>query len=122
MSDHRRFDLAYPVRIDNRGRLASADYRSHVRDMVEQVLFTRPGERVNRPDFGTPIPEIVFERATQDMLTNVQFLVQTSLQKFMGDVIIVEDVSVSAEENRIDIVIAYLVLPLRERVKERFVR
>jgi len=120
MSGHRRFDLAYPLRKDNRGRIASSGYLGHVRELVELVLFTRPGERVNRPDFGTAIPETVFERPTQEVLANVQFVVQTSLQKFMSDVIFVESVAVEGVDNRIEIIIIYLVLPLKERVEERF--
>jgi hypothetical protein len=102
--------------------MASATYRQHVRDMVELVLFTRPGERVNRPDFGTPIPEAVFERPTHDVLSSVQFLVQTSLQKFMGEIIEVDTVTTRAIDARIEITISYVVLPLHERVEETFSR
>lgn len=100
--------------------MASSSYREHVRDLVELVLFTRPGERVMRPDFGTPIPEVVFERPTHDVLSNVQFLVQTSLQRFMSDLIAVENIEVRSVENRIEIALSYVLLPMQERVEEVF--
>jgi uncharacterized protein len=44
-------NLDFPYHFDARGRTAAIDDAGHIRDMVEQLLFTNPGERVNRPDW-----------------------------------------------------------------------
>ena len=52
--------MDYPFTIDNRGGVGVTDEDDHIRDMIEQVLFTNPGERVNRPDFGCGLRRMVF--------------------------------------------------------------
>ena len=54
-------EIAYPFHVDGRGRSAPADANEHIRQMIEQVLFTAPGERVNRPEFGTGLLQLEHE-------------------------------------------------------------
>src|SRR5271165_734476 len=54
-------NIAFPFRIDGRGRTALVDDNSHIRDLIEQLLFTNPGERVNRPTFGSGLLALVFQ-------------------------------------------------------------
>ena len=52
--------------------------------MIEQVLFTMPGERVNRPDFGSGVMQLVFAPASDEMATAAEFLVRGNLQQWLG--------------------------------------
>ena len=73
MADH--FELGYPYRIDGRGRTAAAAQDTHIRDMIEQVLFTAPGERVNRPDFSSGLLRLAFEPNSDALAATLQFTV-----------------------------------------------
>ena len=64
----------------------------HIRDLIEQVLFTAPGERVNRPNFGSGLLQLVFAPNSDELAAATQFLVQGALQQWLGDLIQVEGV------------------------------
>lgn len=87
----------FPISIDGRGRTARTDDREHLRDLIEQVLFTAPGERVMRPDFGSGLLGLVFEPGGPELVTTTQYLVQGALQQELGHLIAVESVEVSHE-------------------------
>ena len=87
----------FPFHADARGRTARADEASHVRDLIEQVLFTAPGERVNRPTFGSGLLQLVFDPNRQEVATATQMLVQSSLQQWLGDLIQVDSLQVETE-------------------------
>jgi uncharacterized protein len=76
--------LDYPFRIDSRGRTAQATDADHIRDLIEQVLFTGPGERVNRPSFGSGLLQLVFMPTSDELATATQFLIQGALQQWLG--------------------------------------
>lgn len=98
--------LDFPLHVDGRGRLAVTDADDHVRDMIHQVLFTNPGERVNRPDFGCGLLQMAFMPNSEPLAIATQFTVQSALQRWLGDVIKIERVDVAAEEAvlRVDVV------------------
>jgi hypothetical protein len=100
--------LDYPFQIDGRGRAALTDADDHIRDMIYQVLFTNPGERVNRPDFGCGLLQLVFMPNSGALATATQFLVQGSLQRWLDDVIQVEKVQVTNEEERLTVEVVYV--------------
>lgn len=112
----------YPYRIDSQGVTAAVDSVAHVRDLVEQVLFTLPGERVMRPTFGSGLAQLVFQPASDELATAVQFMVQGNLQQWLGDVVTVEDVTVTTEDSAISIVVRYVVRRTQERRVDQFVR
>ena len=58
--------IDYPFHVGGGGRTAGTNDDDYVRDLVEQVLFTAPGERVNRPTFGSGILRLVFEPASAE--------------------------------------------------------
>src|SRR5919205_1882945 len=89
-----RMNVDYPYRFDARGRTAETDTSNHIRDMIEQVLFTAPGERVNRPDFGCGLQRLVFAPNSDELAAASQFLVQGALQQWLGDLIELNDVEV----------------------------
>ena len=89
----------FPYHIDGRGRTAETDEDDHVRDQIHQVLFTNPGERVNRPDFGCGIGQLVFMPNSEALAAATQFLVQGALTRWLDPVIAVHRVEVRAEDN-----------------------
>lgn len=116
------YNLAYPFRIDGLGRSAVTDLDSHIRQLIEQVLFTQPGERVNRPTFGSGLMQIVFQPASDQLSTAVQFLVQGALQQWLGDLIMVEDVAVTPVDSAIEVKVRYLIRLTQERQVAQFRR
>ncbi len=98
----------YPFRFDGRGRAALTDADDHVRDMIYQVLFTSPGERVNRPDFGCGLLQLVFMPNSGALAAATQFMVQGALQRWLADVIQVESVQVRSDEGRLEVEVSYL--------------
>ena len=116
----KRFDLVYPYRLDRRGRTADADDKQHVRDLVEQVLFTAPGERVNRPDFGSGLLRLAFEPNSDVLASTTEFTVQGALQRWLGDRIELEKVEVTNEEATLQITVTYRVRLTGERTVETF--
>jgi phage baseplate assembly protein W len=107
MSD--AINVDFPWHFDGRGRTASVDDDEHVLDMVEQLLFTSPGERVNRPGFGSGILELVFAPNSVELAAALQFTMRASLQRWLGDVIEVQDLAVEADDAALRIDVAYLV-------------
>lgn len=101
--------LDYPWSIDGRGRTTATDTDEHIRDLIEQVLFTSPGERVMRPDFGAGLLAMVFEPGGQALASTAQFLVQSALERTLADVVTVQEVAVEAVDSALLVTVAYVV-------------
>jgi phage baseplate assembly protein W len=114
--------VSFPYHFDGLGRTAIADDDRHVRDLIEQLLFTAPGERVNRPDFGSGVMQMVFAPNSEELAGAVQFLVQGGLQQWLGSLIAVESVDVTADDAALRIDIRYVNTRTRERRTETFTR
>jgi phage baseplate assembly protein W len=114
--------IDYPFCIDSRGRTASTDQVNHIRDLIEQVLFTAPGERVNRPDFGSGLMQLVFAPNSDELATAIQFMVQGALQQWLGDLIQVEAVQVESEEATLRVTVQYVVLRNQQRHVAQFMK
>jgi len=99
--------LDFPFHVDGRGRSAETGEDEHVRDMIFEVLFTSPGERVNRPDFGCGVKQLVFMPNSDALATATQFLVQGALQRWLDSVIQVESVEVEAVESELSVSVVY---------------
>ncbi len=112
--------LDHPFHFDGRGRTATTDADDHVRDMIYQVLFTNPGERVNRPDFGCGLLQMVFMPNSDALATATQFMVQGALQRWLGDVIQVEQVKVANEDEKLVVEVVYLRRDSGQRRHEQF--
>ena len=104
---HTATEVAFPFRITPHGRVASPAWPLHVEEMIEQVLFTAPGERVNRPDFGCGVAQLVFAAESDALVTATQFLVQGSLQRWLGEVITVNAVVVRAVDTTFTVTVQY---------------
>lgn len=114
--------VAFPLRVDGRGRTAGADDDTHIRDLVEQVLFTAPGERVNRPDFGTGLLQLVFAPTSDELATATELLVQGALERWLGDVIDLRHVEVRSEASTLEVTVAYVIRRTGESTSSSFVR
>jgi phage baseplate assembly protein W len=115
-------NIAYPFEIDRRGRTAEADDDRHVRDMIEQLLFTSPGERVNRPTFGSGLMQLVFAPNNEALAAATQIAVQGALQQWLGDYIQVESLEVTSRDATLGVRIAYYVRRTQERQVTEFTR
>jgi phage baseplate assembly protein W len=102
--------LDHPYHFDGRGRTATTDDADHVRDLIEQVLFTTPGERVMRPDFGAGLLALVFEPNSSTLAATTQFLVQSALQQHLSHLIAVNEVSVENIDAALQVTVQYVVL------------
>jgi uncharacterized protein len=116
------FQIDYPFHFDNRGRTAGIDEAGHVRDMIEQLLFTNPGERVNRPDFGSGLLQMVFAPNSPELAAALQFTVQAALQRWLGDVIDVASLDVDAFDATLRVELAYILRATGEMRSETFER
>jgi phage baseplate assembly protein W len=114
-------NIDYSLHFDRRGRTAEADVDPHVRQMLEQLLFTNPGERVNRPDFGSGLLQLVFAPNSDVLAATTQMLVQGALQQWLGDLIVVEAVSVENEDATLRVTVQYVIRRSASRVTATFV-
>ncbi len=101
-------NIDYPYHFDERGRTAATDDDDHIRDLIEQVLFTVPGERVNRPTFGCGLMELVFAPNSDALAAATQLSVQGALQQWLGALIQVQDVVVAHEESTLRVQVRYV--------------
>jgi phage baseplate assembly protein W len=100
--------IAFPSHFDKRGRSAASSDDDHLRDLIEQVLFTAPGERVNRPTFGCGVLQLVFAPNSDELAAASQMLIQSSLQQWLGDLIAVQAVTVTNDDATLRIQVDYI--------------
>jgi phage baseplate assembly protein W len=101
-------NIDFPLQIDGRGRTSTfGDH--HLRDLIEQLLFTSPGERVNRPTLGSGLLQMVFAPSSDEVAAATQFLVQATLQQWLGDTIQTEAVRVEIEDSVLKVAVQYVI-------------
>lgn len=115
-------NIDFPFHFDNLGRTATTDSDDHIRDMIEQLLFTNPGERVNRPDFGSGLLQLVFAPNSPELAATLQFTMQAALQQWLGDLIDVQELEVISEDSRLQVFLQYAVKRSGEQRTEIFTR
>jgi uncharacterized protein len=101
-------NIAFPYGFDPTGRTATTDDDTHLRDMIEQVLMTAAGERVNNPSFGCGVPQLVFGPASDTIAATVQMLIQSGLQRWLAPNIAVQNLSVTPSDGSIIITVTYI--------------
>ena len=114
--------IDYPFHFTPQGRTASTASDEHIRDLIEQVLFTSPGERVNRPTFGSGVMQLVFAPNSDELATATQFLVQGALQQWLGDLIQLEAVTVQSKDGTLSVDVQYVVRRSQLRQVSQFSR
>ncbi|MEB3294568.1 MAG: GPW/gp25 family protein [Synechococcales bacterium] len=107
--------IAYPLKIDDRGRVAEANEADHVRQMIEQVLFTSPGERVNRPDFGSGLQQLIFAPNSSELANVAEFTVRAALEQWLGDIIQIEALDITSADSALQILIQYVIRRTQQR-------
>jgi phage baseplate assembly protein W len=112
--------MDYPFQVNARGRTGLTGRNDHVRDMIEQVLFTSPGERVNRPDFGCGLLQMVFGLTSDALISTVRYSVHGALQRWLGDIIEVQDVTVRQDDSRLSVQVVYVRLDSGEILTDNF--
>ena len=116
-----RMQVDFPYTVDGSGRTGrSRSYEQHIRALIAQVLFTDPGERVNLPTFGSGIRQMVFEGGNSETFAAAQFLVQASLEEWLGDLIDIEAVETTVDQTTLIITIQYTIRRTEERQTTRF--
>jgi Bacteriophage baseplate protein W len=115
-------NIDYPYQFDAGGRTAQTNNADHLRDLIEQVLFTSPGERVNRPTFGSGALQLVFNPASDAVATAVQLTVQGALQQALGDLIQVTDVQAVVEDAALRVKISYISRSTQQPSQAEFTR
>ena len=115
-------NIDFPFHFDNRGRTAVTDDDDHIRDMIEQLLFTNAGERVNRPDFGSGLLQMVFAPNSAELAAALQFTTQAALQHWLGDVIEVQALEVTNEDATLRVSVQYAVRRTGDVRAQSFVR
>lgn len=113
-------EIAFPFLINREGLIASTGYDQHIYEMIEQLIFTAQGERVNRPNFGCGLDRLVFGAVGNEVVTATQSLVQSELQQWLGDLIRVESVTVDMEESTLKVTIRYVVIRSGDRRVDEF--
>jgi len=112
--------LDFPVHLDNRGGFALTDEDDHIRDMIYQVLFTSPGERVNRPEFGCGLLQMVFMPNSDVIASAVSFMVQGALSRWLSDLISVRWVKIECQEELLIVDVSYTRRDSGQTRDERF--
>ncbi len=115
-------NIDFPYRFDPRGRTGTTDDDDHVRDMIELLLFTNPGERVNRPDFGSGLLQMIFAPNSPELAAALQFTMQAALQRYLGDLIDLGQLEVTARDSTLDVTVTYVVRRTRQSRTATFVR
>lgn len=115
-------NVDFPYSFGDRGRTSQTSDDNHIRDLIEQVLFTAPGERVNRPDFGCGLLRLVFAPNSDELAAATQFIVQASLQQWLGDLIEVNDVQVISSDASLLVEVRYTIRRTQQQTVAQFSR
>jgi hypothetical protein len=115
-------NIDFPFHFDARGRSAATNDDDHIRDMIEQLLFTSPGERVNRPDFGSGLLQMVFAPNSPELAAALQYTTQAALQRWLGDLIELQALEVSSDDAALRVEVRYVVRRTGELRTDTFVR
>ena len=102
-------NATFPFQFDSRGRTGDAGEERHIRDLIEQLLFTMPGERVNRPTFGSGVLNLVFAGNRPELAAAAQFQVQGALQQWLGDLIELKGIEVQSVDATLQVTVRYLI-------------
>jgi phage baseplate assembly protein W len=99
--------LSFPFEFTPEGTTAAADEDRHIRQRIEQILFTSPGERVMLPEFGCGVRDLVFAGNNDVLAAATEFTVARALQSQLADRIMVNAVDVVSEGEKLLIHVVY---------------
>jgi phage baseplate assembly protein W len=110
--------LTFPFAIGDLGTPQASGRQRALREQIEQILFTLPGERVNRPRFGCGVQRLVFSGASAESAASAEYIISVNLREFMGESITVDAVRVTADPDQATLFIDVL-YTVRETGEER---
>ena len=114
-------NLAFPYNFDPTGHTAQTQLAAHIRDMIEQILLTSPGERVNRPTFGSGTAQLVFAPNSDVLAAAQQQAIQAGLQQWLSDLIRVQSVRVATQDSTLLITVTYKIVQTQQQETQEFV-
>lgn len=120
MAQTTNMNLKYPYGFDTSGHTAQTDLPSHISDMIEQILLTSPGERVNRPTFGCGVTQLVFAPNSDALAAAQHQVIQASLQQWLSDLIRINAVNVEAQDSTLLITITYTIIQSQQQQTQQF--
>lgn len=115
-------NIDFPFQFDARGRTATTDNADHIRDLIEELLFTAPGERVNRPDFGSGLLQMVFAPNSTELAAALQFTTQAAIVRYLGDLIDLQQLQVAAQDATLSVTVRYVIRTTQQQQMNTFVR
>ncbi len=119
-------DLSFPYQIDGRGRSREArrdeENDEYIKGLIELVLFTAPGERLMRPDFGSGLQQLLFAGNSPELAATTQMLVQGALQQWLGSLIVIESVAIEAIDSALHVEVIYIVRRSQSQQRANFTR
>ncbi len=101
--------LDFPFGISEQGGIRTTGDLDHIKDEIIAILLTAPGERVNQPEFGCGLKELVFAPNSMMLSTMVDFKVEQALDQWLGDKIVPDEVNVQTLDEQLQIEIVYTV-------------
>ena len=113
-------DIAFPLATGADGRVARVGTARHINDMIEQLIFTNPGERVNRPEFGGGMFQVIFAPNSVELQATVHFTLLAALQYYLGDLIEIAGLEIEIADEVFTLSLGYVILRTGERVAARF--
>lgn len=113
-------NIAFPFAIDSAGRTAEASQSAHVQQLIEQILFTSPGERVNRPSFGCELRRIIFSPGRDELMAAVEAMVQGALTQWAGHLIQLQSVDIRLDGDQLSVEVSYIENHTGEARRARF--
>jgi uncharacterized protein len=114
--------LDFPFHFDGRDRTAITGEAEHIRDLIEQIIFTTPGERVNRPEFGAGVLQLLFGPASPEAAATAEFLIKGALQQNLGRRVELGEVTTEAEESTLRVTVRYRLTRTGEERTDTFAR
>lgn len=115
-------NVDYPFHYGGRGLTATTDQDAHIRDMLEQLIFTNPGERVNRPDFGSGVLQLIFAPNSPELAAGLQFTLKAAVQRWLGDLVTIQELEVVSLDSTLTVDLQYIVRRTGEQQTARFNR
>lgn len=115
-------NIDFPLSFNRQGRTATTGTDEHIRNMLKQIIFTNPGERVNRPEFGSGLLQLVFSPNSPELAATLQVTIQASIQQYLGDLITLQDFQVTSEDSKLRVEVQYVVLRSGEELTDTFER
>lgn len=107
--------INYPFTISGNGRISLATQTDHLRQLIEEVLLTMSGERVNRPDLGSGLMQMVFAPNNHALTTTFEFLVQGALQAYLGNLVRFSGLTINNTDTTFSVSVQYTVPPAQQQ-------